>query len=650
MFLTTLQRTILRELVQVFLTALLVCIGILIVADMFDDRWQNCADATAVLCVIQWLILAMLPEAVPTALLFATCQVYGRMRRDMEWQAVQAGGIHFSHVVMPAFALAAFLSGIILAISYTALPSAEFMARKAVIKQGEALLYAKIRSSGFVTVPPYTIYARRVNGTELVDPILKRATSNGQHDLVMQAQTGRLSIDAAFGVLRMESVAVLENEKKVGGHVEDFKWDIPLPDCFGVYYPQTAREMTLSAVMARRDLLLKEEAALDSDPTLTPEQSAEKHRALRREIRWLDVEVQKRPALAVGCLCFALVGCGAGIYAGFGDILSAFVACFLPICATHYILLICGMQWAVKYDCPPELTIWLANAAVGTAGFALFWHATRRWAAPMEMGMASDTRKAAPATFITLPPQYPQREAADAPHPIVGYGTALAACLVILGAVLTPWKCDLRVPFYYQGDALAQVALIKGMLENGWYLENPQLGAPFHQDLHDYPMADGMHWGWLKLFSCFSAEPGVVFNLYYLVSFPLTTILALAVLRRFSISFPVGTFAALLYTFLPWHFLRMEHLFLACYYMVPPTIMVAVEIYLGRLTGEPDQGTRGGWLNRRTIRAAAISLLVGVAGIYYAFFAGMLMLVAGLAHSCKTGSGDRCAPRSPWSF
>lgn len=376
MFPTILQRVIFRELVVVFLTALVVCVGILIVADMFDERWQSCVDAAAMMCVMQWMVLAMLPEAVPTALLFTACQVYGRMRRDMEWQAVQAGGIHYSHVVWPAFLLAGLLSGTILAVSYTALPEAEFKARKAVIKQGEALLYAKIRSAGFVTVGPYTIYARKVNGRELVDPIVKRAAANGTHDLVMQAQTGQLTIDADCGVLRMEGAAVKDGE--VVGRIEEFNWDIPLPAYFGTYNPHTAREMTLSAVLARRNELNETEKNLDKDPTLTPEQLADKRRALRKEIRWLDVEVQKRPALAVGCLCFALVGCGAGIYAGFGDLLSAFVACFLPICAGHYILMICGMQWAVRYDWPPEVTVWLANAVVGTTGMALFWHATRR--------------------------------------------------------------------------------------------------------------------------------------------------------------------------------------------------------------------------------------------------------------------------------
>ena len=175
-----------------------------------------------------------------------------------------------------------------------------------------------------------------------MDPIVKREASDGKTDLVMQAATGELTIGTECGMLHLDSAAVLEPQ--VRGSVQRFTWEIPLPNCFGVYFPQTAREMTLSEVLARRDELRERESTLEEDPTLDAAQVNEKRRALRGEIRWLDVELQKRPAVAIGCLCFALVGCAAGVYVGFGDILSAFVACFLPICATHHILLVAAFN------------------------------------------------------------------------------------------------------------------------------------------------------------------------------------------------------------------------------------------------------------------------------------------------------------------
>jgi hypothetical protein len=82
--------------------------------------------------------------------------------------------------------------------------------------------------------------------------------------------------------------------------------------------------------------------------------------------------------MAVACICFALVGCGAGLYAGFGDFLCASVASFLPVFASHYTLLVCGCHCAAKLGWPAEATVWAGDAVVGCWGLGLFWHVTRR--------------------------------------------------------------------------------------------------------------------------------------------------------------------------------------------------------------------------------------------------------------------------------
>src|SRR5437763_12389820 len=68
------------------------------------------------------------------------------------------------------------------------------------------------------------------------------------------------------------------------------------------------------------------------------------------------------------------------------------------------------------------------------------------------------------------------------------YAGAVAACLLVLTLVLQLWTADLRVPFLYGGDGLLFQALVKGVIEQGWYLHNARLGAPFGLDLHDFPL------------------------------------------------------------------------------------------------------------------------------------------------------------------
>ena len=199
------------------------------------------------------------------------------------------------------------------------------------------------------------------------------------------------------------------------------------------------------------------------------------------------------------------------------------------------------------------------------------------------------------------------------------------------------WRADPRTPFEYGGDALFHGMVIKGIIDNGWYLRNNFIGMPGGAEVFYFPMADNLHFLLIKLFSIFSRDYALIFNFYFLLTFPLTTISALYVFRHFNISYPVALLGSLLYTFLPYHFFRNEHhLVLAGYYIVPLMVMVVLWVCLGELprTGTEDDG-RGGSLNLRSKRFLAsivICLLVASGGLgYYAFFGCFFLLIAGVS-------------------
>jgi len=152
--------------------------------------------------------------------------------------------------------------------------------------------------------------------------------------------------------------------------------------------------------------------------------------------------------------------------------------------------------------------------------------------------------------------------------------------MIILAITLKLWHADLQVPFSYQGDALFTQLWIKGIIDNGWYLHQDRVGIPGGSDLHDFPMADNLHFGVLKLLSLFSSDTAVVYNCFCLLSFPLVLISSLAVLRQLGLASGIATVLALLYTFLPYHFLRgiSGHVFLMSYFMIPPAVLVALWI------------------------------------------------------------------------
>ncbi len=202
---------------------------------------------------------------------------------------------------------------------------------------------------------------------------------------------------------------------------------------------------------------------------------------------------------------------------------------------------------------------------------------------------------------------------------LVSVGTVVATG-AILTLIMQLWRADWTVPFAYSKDALLCAMLAKTVAENGWYLHNPLLGMPGGLSYYDYPFGDALHFALLWLLSCVTRKFGLIVNLFYVLSFPLASLASLFTLRRLGMTWGCAVVGALLYAFLPYHFLRGEpHLFLSMYWVAPLSILVM--LWIG-----DEQGLRG---RGRGAAAALVCALLGVSGFYYAFFAGFLFLVAG---------------------
>jgi phosphoglycerol transferase len=198
--------------------------------------------------------------------------------------------------------------------------------------------------------------------------------------------------------------------------------------------------------------------------------------------------------------------------------------------------------------------------------------------------------------------------------------------MVILCVFLQIWRADLRIPFYYVGDATFYAMSTKGIVENGWYWQNPSLGAPGIQQMYDFPTFDNAVVLLTLLISRFTGNPFLVMNLYYLLSFPLITIASLYVLRQFNISYAPALFSSLLYAFLPYHFMRnTSYLVLAAYYVIPPAIMIVLWVI------REDLRPR----TRKFVISVLICVLLGSSGVYYPFFFCFLLLVGGATGALK---------------
>ncbi|MFB3893953.1 MAG: hypothetical protein ACE15C_18240 [Phycisphaerae bacterium] len=219
----------------------------------------------------------------------------------------------------------------------------------------------------------------------------------------------------------------------------------------------------------------------------------------------------------------------------------------------------------------------------------------------------------------------------------------LLAAATSVGAVIVVyqlWRADLSVPFEPVGDPAIYCQWIKDMVRDGWFFASPQTGAPGITDMRDFPQAPNLHMLIIKAMSLVTRDFGVLFNMYFLLTFPMVTLTSLFVLRRFGMSWPPAFAAALLFTFLPYHILRLDHLFLAAYFMVPLMVMMLLWVYLDRpifFRADPSSG-RMRWrpLNARALAAVTLCVLAGTDGVYYAFFACALLPLCGLAAWVRT--------------
>lgn len=219
-------------------------------------------------------------------------------------------------------------------------------------------------------------------------------------------------------------------------------------------------------------------------------------------------------------------------------------------------------------------------------------------------------------------------------HHSVILDAALAAAAALACVIFAAWiyrfnEVPLEVPLAYSGDALYYGALIKGVIENGWYLHNPSLGAPFGLDMGPFPMSDNTHFAMLWLIGLFTDEFGSALNVFYLTSFATAAISAFVSMRWMGLNRLFSLCGAILYSLQAYHFLRGGHLFLASYFCLPIFSAFAMGIFAA---------TESSQLSTKSLLGYALLLAVAAGcGIYYALFASLLIGFAAIAGSVEHG-------------
>jgi lipopolysaccharide export system permease protein len=390
---TILHRMIFWELAKVFTLSLLGITGILLMAGIVAEATQQGLNPSQVMEIIPLLIPSTLPYTIPATTLFASCVVYGRLAADNEILAIKAAGVNILKVVWPGVLLGLMMSCFTMGMYYRIIPYTHSLMRSMFLNDVEESLYAVLARDHSFNQPRlnYAVWVRQVQGRKLLTALFKRRDQNNpeRYDIVAWAREAELRVDMPNRqiLLHMRNGTVITGDGN-NAYLDDRVFPVELPAAFLADRPKRARDLSWQEMRQHRQEIERLEDSVSNDIQLTmhrvvnsdaPPDLAqhlanlrEKKKYTHLEIAAIDAEVQMRPALSFGCLCFVLVGCPVGIWLSRSDYLSAFITCFLPIVFVYYPLMLCGTNLAKEGKFDAAVTIWAADAIMAVIGLLLF--------------------------------------------------------------------------------------------------------------------------------------------------------------------------------------------------------------------------------------------------------------------------------------
>jgi lipopolysaccharide export system permease protein len=391
MFGSILNRMIFGELVRVFVLALVALTGLFLLGGLVAEATHRGLAPSQVMLVIPLLIPSTLPFTIPATTLFATCVVYGRLAADNEVTAVKAAGVHLGRIIAPSVVLGLATGAVTMALYYDFIPRTHMMLRSQVLGDAEEFIYALLKRQGCIRDPRLkaSIWVREVRGRYLIDVVYKQHDLKGEYTRVARAREAQIHFDAENNQLKVEMPTCFsEGADQTVAFLRDQPFTIDLPkNLFGADYRPRASDLTWKELRERLSELpeeVRQIRELANNPPPAPANFApadvrrrneafqEMAKLKAREQATVEVELYQRPALAVGCLCFVLLGCPVGIWFSKSDYLSAFVTCFLPTLFVYYPLLLCGTNLAKEGRISPVAGMWAANVVAAVASVVMY--------------------------------------------------------------------------------------------------------------------------------------------------------------------------------------------------------------------------------------------------------------------------------------
>ncbi len=211
---------------------------------------------------------------------------------------------------------------------------------------------------------------------------------------------------------------------------------------------------------------------------------------------------------------------------------------------------------------------------------------------------------------------------------IACFGGLLSVVLASLMISGFSWP-DFNFPYCYtsgvEGDSFYTLAYIKRILECTFF-NSTQLGYPFGSEMADFPGWDLFSSFFFKISSLFSSSPISALNLFIISSYFINFAVCFIVLRALKISNSIAFLGALLFNFIPFHFMRFHHFTYTQYYCVPIYFYLSFNLY------NDENNNLKEWLSKNKF-FLLLAVICASSVVYYTFFGVILLLIVGLGAS-----------------
>ncbi len=391
-------RYVLREFGSVFLVTLFGFTLLVIMAVLIVEAIRQGLGPEPVMRMIPYALPTALRPAIPVAMLFAACSVFGRMSALNEFVAVKSLGISPMALIWPTLILAFLVSLLSVGINDVAATWGREGAQRVVLQSLEQIVYGTLRthrsyrtSNGRVSMS-----VRRVDDRELIQPTMSFQSADGQRTVTLTAEKAELRGDPELDKLaiHMWNTVVEFGDRTSAYYPDELRYEIPLRDAVrnssSVKHPTeyasrdipdeimnqlstiSRREQSLAALAACQ-LLTGDFAALKTSRWSNSYQDLKSH---QMRLHRLYTEPWRRWSEAFSCFFFVWVGAPLAIRLRNADVSTTFLVAFGPILVLYYPLLAIVLGQA-KVGAIPPVSVWLSNVCAAIAGVLLFRHVRR---------------------------------------------------------------------------------------------------------------------------------------------------------------------------------------------------------------------------------------------------------------------------------